>query len=544
MPSGTALALPQGMRRAFLVTMASVIVSIVASACRQAPTPSPELQALVATSAPPASVGREEWSAIQKFYAERQYMLAWLDADAATERTIAAVDTLRMAEAHGLDPSAYGEGELRVAAAALQADSDGGPERAEALADLDVRLTSSLLRLGRHVATGRLAPKVIDARWNSRREPPDYVAALQTAAQSDVSSFLRAVQPRHPEYSALVEALAGLRGQAARGWRRVPVKTLKIGASDPAVVPLRERLTAAGYLRAHAPNDSPQFDADVEAGVKAFQDHHGLPPTGVLDRATIAKMNVSLEARLEQVAINLERWRWLPDDLGAQHLLVNVPDFHLFARENGNVVLDIRVVVGKRGNETPLFSDEMETVVFSPYWNVPETIALEETLPSMERDPEFLSRNNMEIVNADGEVVPADLIPWDDEEALGEYRFRQRPGANNALGYVKFLFPNEHAVYLHDTPADALFQRIGRAFSHGCVRVEEPEVLAQYLLRDQPEWTADAIRTAMRAGNERHVKLGKKIPVHIVYMTAWVDQNGGLHFGDDVYVYDARQRNR
>jgi murein L,D-transpeptidase YcbB/YkuD len=186
----------------------------------------------------------------------------------------------------------------------------------------------------------------------------------------------------------------------------------------------------------------------------------------------------------------------------------------------------------------------METVVFSPNWNVPETIALEETAPAVASDPDFLARNNMEVVNAAGEVVPPETIPWGDEGALADYRFRQRPGANNALGHVKFLFPNKHAVYLHDTPADALFKRIGRAFSHGCVRVEEPHVLAKYVLRDQPEWTDEAIRVAMHEGEERHVKLAEKIPVHIVYMTAWVDERGGLHFEDDVYHYDARQAHR
>jgi murein L,D-transpeptidase YcbB/YkuD len=266
--------------------------------------------------------------------------------------------------------------------------------------------------------------------------------------------------------------------------------------------------------------------------------------TGALDRPTADALNVPMAARITQVILNLDRWRWLPDDLGARHFLVNVPRFHLIARENGKSVMDMRVVVGKRGNETPLFSDRMETVVFSPYWNVPDTIALEETAPAIARDPEFLSRNNMEVVNVAGKVVPAGDIPWEDPEALEQFRFRQRPGEGNALGYVKFLFPNEHAVYLHDTPADALFKRIGRAFSHGCVRVEEPDVLARYVLRDQPEWTDEAIHAAMRAGDERHVKLRQPIPVHIVYMTAWVDEQGGLHFEDDVYAYDAKQARR
>ncbi len=203
--------------------------------------------------------------------------------------------------------------------------------------------------------------------------------------------------------------------------------------------------------------------------------------------------------------------------------------------------MDIRVVVGKPGNETPTFSDEMTQVVFSPYWNIPETIALEETAPAIARDPNYLARNNMEVVSSSGRVVSASEIPWDDEDALRGLSFRQRPGATNALGFVKFLFPNEHNVYIHDTPADALFSRIGRAFSHGCVRVEEPEKLAQYVLRDRPEWTPEAILTAMRAGEEQHVKLNAPIPVHIVYFTASVDASGGLHFQRDVYGYDAVQ---
>jgi murein L,D-transpeptidase YcbB/YkuD len=179
--------------------------------------------------------------------------------------------------------------------------------------------------------------------------------------------------------------------------------------------------------------------------------------------------------------------------------------------------------------------------VFSPYWNIPETIALEETAPAVARDPDYLSRNNMEVITASGRIIPAEQIPWDDEDALRGLSFRQRPGANNALGFVKFLFPNKYDVYIHDTPADALFSRIGRAFSHGCVRVEEPETLAQYVLRGRPEWTPEAIVAAMRAGDERHVALDAPIPVHIVYLTAWVDAGGGLHFQKDIYGYDAAQ---
>ena len=528
------------MRRLVACLAIPLIASTLVSACASAPTSTPELQAVVQAKAP-RGVSAEVWKTVQAFYAARELKLAWMVADGPTPRAQSAVDALRAAEIHGLDPAQYGESDLRSALSALQRDDDS-PERAQAIADFDVRLTAALLQLGGHVATGRLSPRTIDPRWNARRSPPDYAAFLQQAYDDDnVAGFFDLVQPKHPEYRRLREMLAALRGRS--DGPQVSHAPLKIGQWNPAVAQLRQRLAALGYLDTAA-DDSAHYDARVQAAVKAFQEHHALPASGVLDRATLSKLNVPVGQRLRQVAMNLERWRWLPDDLGGRHFLVNVPDFHLFARENGDVVLDMRVVVGKRGNETPLFSDEMETVVFSPYWNVPDTIAMEETAPAVARDPEFLARNNMEVVNAAGKVVDEEEIPWGDEAALAAYRFRQRPGADNALGYVKFLFPNKHSVYLHDTPADALFKRIGRAFSHGCVRVEEPEVLAQYVLRDQPEWTSDAIHAAMRAGDERHVRLRQTIPVHIVYLTAWVDERGGLHFEDDVYGYDARQASR
>jgi murein L,D-transpeptidase YcbB/YkuD len=233
----------------------------------------------------------------------------------------------------------------------------------------------------------------------------------------------------------------------------------------------------------------------------------------------------------------------MTNELGDNHLLVNVPAFHLTVRENGSEVRDIRVVIGRIGDETPVFSDRMTTIVFSPYWNIPETIATAETLPAFENDSDYLAANNIEIVrkHSPGEPIDPSTIDWDDGRALSELSFRQRPGPGNALGHVKFLFPNPFNVYIHDTPADSYFERPRRAFSHGCVRIEEPETLAEYLLRHQPEWTSEAIARAMHLGIERHVKLPQPVPIHIVYFTAWVDPKGGLHFRDDVYGYDARQ---
>jgi len=250
------------------------------------------------------------------------------------------------------------------------------------------------------------------------------------------------------------------------------------------------------------------------------------------------------DPRVGQIALNMERWRWLPDDLGSRHILVNVPAFYMAAREGGRPVLEMRVIVGAPENATPIFSDQMETVVFSPYWNVPDSIAEGETAPSAARDPNFLRRQNIEVLRrtkAGTETVDPASVDWDDPDAVKELAFRQKPGASNALGHVKFLFPNSFDVYLHDTPADSLFFRSGRALSHGCIRLEQPEELARYMLRDRPEWDEGRINEAMHAGEEKHVALKEEVPVHIVYFTAWPKGDGGVELFGDIYNYDSAQ---
>jgi murein L,D-transpeptidase YcbB/YkuD len=242
--------------------------------------------------------------------------------------------------------------------------------------------------------------------------------------------------------------------------------------------------------------------------------------------------------RVKQIANAMNGWRLLPDDLGARHIIVNIPQFHLFVRDGGKTVVDTKVVVGKEGDETPVFSADMTSVILSPYWNIPESIAEGETIPSIIKDPAYLAKNNLEVLRRSGgkaERVDPGSVDWSDPEETEALSLRQKPGPGNALGHVKFMLPNKHSVYLHDTPAHALFDRRGRAFSHGCVRLEEPAELAKYVLGDDPAWTDAAIREAMHAGVEQEVKLKRPIPVHIVYFTAWVDDAGTPQFFGDVY---------
>jgi L,D-transpeptidase YcbB len=490
-------------RTHFIPVVAIALTGVIGSAtrCNRSTAADPVATSLgsILAGQPVLAVDESTWDEVHEFYKLRNGKPAWLSGEP-NERTRAAVHVLRSAREHGLNPDDYLVPKIVELRQTLQTDKVEEAKRPQQLAQLDALLTTSLLSLGHDVALGRGKPPV---RWKARRLAPDFAGTLNRAASEDMSKWLKSVQPLHPEYEALRLALIALYGQQEEG----------------AMFP--------------APVGPP--------AIKVFQEHHAIPATGKLDAATRAAMKVPIDSRIQQVRINLERWRWMPDDLGARHFIVNIPYFHLIARENGKAVKDIRVVVGKPGNNTPIFSGNMETVVFSPYWNIPDSIVEGETAPAMARDPNYLARNNMEILRVGGggaRVVSPSEVNWDDPNELKQLAFRQRPGANNALGHVKFLFPNEYNVYLHDTPADQLFARPGRAFSHGCIRVEEPETLAQYVLRDDPSWTEEKILAAMHSGDEQHVKLKTPIPVHIVYFTTWVDDKGGLHFQPDIYGYD------
>jgi murein L,D-transpeptidase YcbB/YkuD len=243
----------------------------------------------------------------------------------------------------------------------------------------------------------------------------------------------------------------------------------------------------------------------------------------------------------DTIRMNLERWRWAPRDLGDRYILINVPAYQLQVMEGTTPALAMRVIVGDPENQTPIFSDQMTYVVFSPYWNIPESILREETLPRVAGDPAYLDRNNIEVVGTSGKVIDAEDVDWGDEEATKGLRFRQTPGPDNALGLVKFIFPNNFSVYLHDTPSDKLFFRDRRALSHGCIRVEDPVALARYVMADRPEWTESKINAAMHAKSEQHVRLKTPLQVHIGYWTAWVEPDGKtVTYTDDPYGFDQK----
>jgi murein L,D-transpeptidase YcbB/YkuD len=299
------------------------------------------------------------------------------------------------------------------------------------------------------------------------------------------------------------------------------------------------------WIRANNTADLAQQLAETVSSSQVRETLEELAPTHPQYKglqAALARERQNPTGHLDQIRMNLVRWRWMPRELGDRYVLVNVPAYQMQVMEGEKPVLAMRVIVGDPMHQTPLFSDQMTTIVFSPNWNVPESIIRKEMLPKLVDDPGFLQRQNIQVVGTSGEVIDEEAVDWYDESAVGRLHFRQEPGPTNALGLVKFQFPNPFDIYMHDTPQDALFNKESRALSHGCIRLENPVALAQYVMRDNPGWTTEKIAAAMNAGHEQAVALKQHIPVHIGYFTAWVNPDGSVTYTDDPYALDEMQK--
>jgi L,D-transpeptidase YcbB len=535
-----------GMRSALIAVLA------VAAACgpsreerqRSADARRAALESLVSARTPPSFVPRDErseragklWENARRLYAGNDHQLLWGDGTQPGEGMDQLLAAVTAAEDHGLDPAAYDPAALQAARESY--DSSRAPE-------IDLRFTYTYLRYAADLSGGRIDPSQVDRTWHASPSENDAGAALLSAIRENrVAESLERFAPASPQYGGLKKELARYRTIRARGgWPIVPeLPSLRVGQRHPAVTALRQRLAAAGDLADSEPAADVVDEPLIEA-LRRAQARYGLEADGRYTAALAAELNVTVEDRIEQIRLNMDRWRWLPRALGERYVLVNIPAFRLDVVENGKSVVGMKVVAGTKENPTPVLSDSMTYLVFSPYWNIPPEILKKETMPALLKDPTYLERNNIEVVTGpqnEPVAIDPEEIDWDTVQA-SSLRFRQRPGPGNSLGLVKFIFPNHFNVYLHDTPADALFGRIERDFSHGCVRLERPVDLAAYLLRDQPQWTSERIASAMHAGTEESVKLTRPMPVHLVYFTAW-EENGRAHFRGDVYGHDRKQR--
>jgi len=487
--------------------------------------------------------GKKLWPQTRAFYEGRQFAPAWLEKARPRPQVDALVKSLREADREGLDPTLYNvsmiEERRKEATKGFLSDKGIDPREAGAL---DVWLTYLYMKHASDLADGLSDLARTDPTWRIRPEKFDPLAHLEKAlSENHISESLRELTPSAPEYDRLRVALAIYREiQAKGGWPRVPdTLKLKPGQTSPKLSALATRLAVSGDYRGSIPvdNQALAYGSELQEAVKVFQRRHGLIDDAGIGKEVVAELNVPVDQRIAQIRLNMERWRWLPRDLGDRYILVNIPEMRLDVYEGDRVPLTMKVVVGKPDSQTPIFNDEMTHIVFSPYWNVPPSIAQDETLPSVMKDPEFLARNNMEVVDSSGTPVDASSIDLSNPSG---YRFRQRPGNDNSLGLVKFMFPNQFNVYLHDTPADSLFGRSARSLSHGCVRLEQPQALAEYVLRDQPEWDSARITAAMHAGEEKHVKLKPPLPVYLGYWTARARPDGTVQVRKDVYNVDGR----
>lgn len=469
--------------------------------------------------------------------------LPWVQDGQLTRQAQEVVSALRHVEDFGLAREDF-------ASALATIDSERASLADSRLNDLT---NDAALRLIEQLHRGRVDPRAAGYALNRQRAPLDTAVALQRLATTDNAlELLATFEPQSAQYRSLKKALARYRRMPADLTALPPPGTTAIREGDSYAGAGKLRRLLAEFGDAPAPRDDPasetDYDADLAAAVTQFQLRHALAADGVLGARTFAVLTLPIAYRVRKIELMMERWRWLPD-ITAPAVIVNVPQYMLYALPDpsdttgGTTVLKIPVIVGQSAKQTPIFDSTIESVIFRPYWNVPESIARAELLPLIARDPGYLMRHDMEIVRGEGDdaqVLPANAASVAALRAGGT-RLRQRPGANNALGLIKFVSPNPFSVYLHSTPEARLFERERRAFSHGCIRVSDPGALAAYLLRHTPgDWNADAIEAASCGDKTFAVHLATPVPVFILYGTVVIDADGAVLFFEDVYGYDQR----
>jgi murein L,D-transpeptidase YcbB/YkuD len=464
------------------------------------------------------------------FYGSRHFEPIWLDTAANGEAQFSepALKILQLFEAaasEGLRPEDYLTPDLDPAGAR------GDPLK---LAALETAFSGATLRYASHIYNGRIRPQSVAENFDIAPKKLDEAALLvQLATSPDPVAVLAALEPTHPEFRALKAALATFEQTDAN--RPAPIAqgpTLKPGMSDPRVPALRTRLSLS-------PVDGLVYDDSLVAAMKTFQASLDLEVDGVMGPATLVALNGGVPITRADILANMERWRWMPRDLGAFNVLVNIPEFRLAINRDGQETYTTRVVVGTTKNQTPIFSDSIRHVVVNPYWNVPSSIVRGEVAPAVLRNPGYIDNQNMDLLYNGAPVSPWQ-VNWSMVSPTNfPFRVRQRPGAGNALGQIKFLFPNKHDVYLHDTPSKSLFARSSRALSHGCVRVENPMAFADALMANEANISRASLE-AMFGPSERWVNPEKQIPVHLAYFTLRVEADGTLRSYGDIYGHNAR----
>lgn len=455
-------------------------------------------------------------SQVMQFYARRVYQFAWFTQKGVTDATAIFYTQLKNYSQDFADNSLQNV-VLDSLIDLAQTNEEDFLKKRNKVDELEILLTTTFFRYAQKVYGGT-AKNTFDLEWFIPRKKKNYQILLDSLVSE--SNTLKSQEPENQYYTRLKIQLKNYRNiQKAGGFPQIITekKVIVVGESDSCLLYIKQHLFLTQDLKTN--DKTIVFDDSLEVAIKRFQHRMGLTEDGKINHATIIELNQPIEFRIRQMMVNMERLRWMPTEIENDYLLVNIPEFRLHIFENRKLFWTTNVVVGKAANKTSIFKGNISQIILNPYWGIPTSIVRKEILPKIRRNPKYLSQNNMEIVNGN---------------------YRQRPGKNNALGKMKFLFPNNYHIYLHDTPSKGLFKESKRAFSHGCIRVENPKKVALYLLRHQPDWNEDRIDKILKTNTETQIRVQPTLPVYIAYFTSWVDNQGILNFRNDLYNLDKK----
>ena len=474
------------------------------------------------------------------FYGNRNYDPAWSIRNSLSNNGFDLLNYIRQVGQQGLQPDDYHlyliESYFKKILTSTTTDTTG-------LMKLDVLLTDAFLLLGSHLYYGKVDPEKEGANWKMKRKDPELRLDLkleEALLENEVDNELNMLAPKYRSYWRMKEELAFFLKLDEQSWPVIQSdKPVKPGDSSQIVPKIRERLIKLRY--GLSDTVSTIIDNELEEQLKMFQNDWGLNADGVLGKTTLEYLNCMPLKLMGQLKVNMERFRWLPSQMTEKHIIVNIANFKLDLIVGADTLISMRAVVGTETKRTPVFNESMTYIVFSPAWTVPNTILKEEVIPQLLKGPGYLIKKNMKLFRNDGTELAYSDVDWSKiSESNFPYMVRQGPGPGNALGRVKFMFPNDYNVYIHDTPSRSFFARDARAVSHGCIRVEDPFDLAVLLLSDEPEWSPDNIRTAMQQTKEQTVVLKVPVDVMVVYLTAWTDGKDRIQFRNDVYNNDEK----
>ncbi|MCS4436151.1 L,D-transpeptidase family protein [Aquiflexum gelatinilyticum] len=489
---------------------------------------------------------------IHRFYGERNFEPAWVKDHKLPEIAYEMRYEIGQAKFDGLNPDDYHFQAINAYFDRFESAKKAGEKMNTIdLAAVDVLLTDAYIMLSSHLFLGKVDPESLKTTWSIQRNVPELMIDRKLSAAIQSGSLRASIEGYYPAFSIYKKMRDGLRQlfeeqkrfekEPVAIWKNLKIdKSIKPGDTHNQMPEIRERLYFWGFLKPYQPVDDKMYDSLMIEGIKTIQRRFGMEPDGVIGQGTIHAFNQKPLDMIATASVNLERLRWFPDTIkDIELILVNTANFQLDFIQKLDTVLTSRVIVGKSYHSTPQFSALMSYIVFSPTWTVPTSITRNEIVPKIKKDPNYLAKNNMVLLNSSGSRVDPSSIDWGKVSARSfPYTVRQEPGDHNSLGLVKFMFPNKNSVYIHDTPSRTLFAREDRALSHGCIRIQKPFEFAKILLSNQPSWTDEKITSAMHQSKEVTVNLDRKIPVALIYLTHWADSRGNLYFRNDIYDRD------